>query len=157
MQIKDIMQTKVVSVRRALSLTKLLGLFREFHSFPFIPVVDGNNTLIGVVHIRGFFDIFKPYHENILMRNPLSLVAQEDTDIFDVDIEEGMGSLIIVADIMDKKVVKIEENQDLKEAYELIQLNKCEMIAVVDAENKLTGIISMFDIVMAVSKEKGLI
>ena len=157
MQVKNNMQTKVISVKRGTTLAQLLELFSKFHSFPVVPVVDDDNTLLGIVHIQSFFDIFKPHHQDLLMRNPLSMISREPANIFDVDIEEGMGLLVIVADIMDTKVVKIDEDEDLKKAYDLMQLHNRDAIPVIDKDKKLVGIISIFDIVMKIFKEKGLI
>ncbi len=157
MQVKNNMQTKVISVKRGTTLAQLLDLFSSFHSFPVVPVVDDDNTLLGIVHIQSFFEIFKPYHHDLLMRNPLSMISREPANIFDVDIEEGMGLLVIVADIMDTKIVKIEQEEDLKKAYDLMQLHKREAIPVVDKDKKLVGIIGIFDIVMKIFKEKGLV
>jgi len=157
MQVKEIMHARVIAVKRATSLAQLLDLFKDFHSFPVIPVVDDSKLLIGVVHLCNLFDVFKPYHQDILIRNPLSMLSREPTDIFDIDIEEGIGNLVIVADIMDKKIVKINEDQSLKQAYDLMQLHGRGAIPVVDDQNKLGGIISVFDIVMAIFKEKGII
>lgn len=157
MLVKNNMQTKVIAVKRGTTLAQLLDLFSNFHSFPVVPVVDDDNTLLGIVHIQSFFEIFKPHHHNLFMRNPLSMISREPTNIFDVDIEEGMELLVIVADIMDTRVVKVEQDDDLKKAYDLLQLHKREAIPVVDKDNKLVGIVSDFDIVMKIFKERGLV
>ena len=157
MQVKNNMQTKIISVKRGTTLAQLLDLFSNFHSFPVVPVVDNDNTLLSIVHIQSFFEIFKPHHQDLLMRNPLSMISREPANIFDVDIEEGMGLLVIVADIMDKKLVKVDEDDDLKKAYDLMQLHNREALPVVDKDNKLAGIISVFDIVMKIFKERGLV
>ncbi len=157
MYVKDIMQTEVISVKRGTTLTQLLNMFKDFHSFPKVPVVDNDGTLLGVVHIRSFFEIFQPQNQDLLMRNPLSMISREPSDIFNIDIEEGMGFLVIVADIMDTKVVKINQNADLEKAYGLMQLHNRDSIPVVDDNKKLVGIISVFDIVMCIFKEKGLV
>jgi len=157
MQVKNNMQTKVIAVKRGTTLAQLLELFSSFHSFPVVPVVDDDNTLLGIVHIQSFFEIFKPHHQDLLMRNPLSMISREPTNIFDVDIEEGMGMLVIVADIMDTKVVKVDQDEDIKKAYDLMHLHNREAIPVVDKDKKLMGIISVFDIVMKIFKERGLV
>lgn len=157
MLVKNNMQTNVIAVKRGTTLAQLLDRFSSFHSFPVVPVVDDDNTLLGIVHIQSFFEIFKSHHQDLLMRNPLSLISREPTNIFDVDIEEGMGLLVIVADIMDTKVVKVDQDDDLKKAYDLMQLHKREAIPVVDKDKKLMGIISVFDVVMKIFKEKGLV
>jgi len=156
MQVKQVMQTKVLAVKRGTTLAQLLEMFRTFHSFPVVPVVDNDNILLGIVHIRSFFEIFQPHNQNLLMRNPLSMVSREPTNIFEIDIEEGMGFLVLAADIMDKKIVKISQDAGLKEAYELMQLHHREAIPVIDDQKKLTGIISVFDILMAIFREKGI-
>ncbi|MCG2710945.1 MAG: CBS domain-containing protein, partial [Candidatus Omnitrophica bacterium] len=107
--------------------------------------------------IKSFFEIFKPYHQDLLMRNPLSMISREPANIFDVDIEEGMGLLVIVADILDTKMVKVDQDEDIRKAYDLMQLHNREAIPVVDKDKKLVGIISVFDIVMKIFKEKGLV
>ena len=157
MQVKNDMQTNVISVTRGTTLAQLLDLFSSFHSFPVVPVVDDDNILLGIVHIQSFFEIFKPHHQDLLMRNPLSMISREPTNVFDVDIEEGMGLLVIVADIMDKKIVKVEQDDDIRKAYDLMQLHNREAIPVVDKDKKLMGIISVFDIVMKIFKERGLV
>ncbi|MBU1043469.1 MAG: CBS domain-containing protein [Candidatus Omnitrophica bacterium] len=157
MYVKDIMQTEVISVKRGTTLTQLLNMFKSFHSFPKVPVIDNDGILLGVVHIRSFFEIFQPHNQDLLMRNPLSMISREPADIFNIDIEDGMGFLVIVADIMDTKVVKVNQNADLKKAYDLMQLHNRDSIPVVDDQKKLVGIISVFDIVMKIFKEKGLV
>ncbi len=157
MQVKNVMQTQVLSVSRGTTLSQLIGMFGKFHSFPVVLVVDENQVLIGTVHLCDLFDVFKPAHQDILRRNPLSMLNREPMDIFDLDIEEGMGSLVIAADIMDRKIVKIEEDQSLKEAYDLMQLHGQGAIPVIDRNKKLVGIISVFDILMQIFKKKGII
>lgn len=157
MQVKDIMQTEIISVKQGTTLAQLLDTFRDFHTFPTVPVVDNNNVLVGIVHIQSFFEIFQPHHQDLLMRNPLSMVSREPTNIFDVDIEEDMGMLVIAADIMDTRVITIRENNDLREAYDLMRLHDRDAILVVDKDKKLTGMIGIFDIVMKIFKEKGLV
>lgn len=157
MQVKKIMQRNVLSVKKGTTLSQLLDMFSKFHSFPVIPVVDNDGILAGIVHIKSFFEVFQPHNQDLLMRNPLSMVSREPTDIFDIEIEEGMGFLIIAADIMDHKVVKIKEDEDIHKAYDLMQLHQRSAIPVVDEHNKLVGIVSMFQLVMEIFKEKGLV
>ncbi|MFH1460223.1 MAG: CBS domain-containing protein [Candidatus Omnitrophota bacterium] len=157
MIVKNNMQTQILSVKRGTTLTQLLGLFKDFHSFPVVPVVDNDNVLIGIVHIKSFFEIFQPTYQDILMRNPLSMISRAPANIFDIDIDEGLGFLVLVADIMDKNIVKIKENQEIRAAYDLMHLHGWDAIPVVDDQNKLMGIISTFDIMIKIFQEKGLI
>jgi CBS domain-containing protein len=157
MQVKDVMQKNILSVQKGTTLSQLLDIFSNFHSFPVIPVVDKQGILVGLVHIRSFFEVFEPQNQELLMRNPLSMVGREPANIFDIEIDEGMGFLVIAADIMDHKVVKIDQEKDLHAAYDLMQLHKRHAIPAVDSQGKLVGIVSMFEIVMQIFKEKGLV
>ena len=157
MYVKDIMQANVISVQVGTNLSQLIGLFKKFHTFPIIPIVNKEDILVGIVLMRNLFDVFKPCNQDILMRNPLSMINREPTDIFDIDIEEGMGLLVIAADIMEEKMVKVYQDQPIKEGYDLMQLHALDTIPVIDRNNKMVGLISIFDILMGVFKEKGLI
>lgn len=156
MYVKEIMQENIISVRQGTSLSQIIGLFQKFHDFPVVPVVTEENVLVGIVRMRNLFDGFKPSNQDILMRNPLAMLNRESTDIFDIEIEEGMGLLVIAVDIMDTKMVKIHQDKSIKEGYDLMQFHSRDSIPVVDGEGKLVGLISIFDVLMKVFNEKGI-
>lgn len=54
-------------------------------------------------------------------------------------------------------MVKVNQNDEIRKAYDLMQLHNRQAIPVVDDDKKLVGIISVFDVVMKIFKEKGLV
>jgi len=45
MQVRDVILKEVIKVRRSTSLKQLLNLFKDFHTFPLVPVVEEDNRL----------------------------------------------------------------------------------------------------------------
>jgi len=153
-KVKEVMTKKVISVKRSTTLRQLLNLFKDFHSFPLVPAVDNKGVLVGVVYLQNLIETFRPHRLDILKTIPL--LDRQEVDIFDLEIEPGMGDLIIVDDIMQKKFLKIYDTETLDRADNLMKLHSKKSITVVDKQDKLVGIIGMFDILMQILKEKGI-
>ena len=153
--VKDVTKKKIISVKRSTSLTQLLNLFKDFHTFPLVPVVDDKDMLVGVVYLRNLIETFKPHHLDILRTIPL--LDRQEMDILDLEIEPGMGDLIIVDDMMERKFLAVRETESIDKTYNLMKLHSRETLPVVDAQNKLVGIVGVFDILMEVIKSKGLL
>jgi CBS domain-containing protein len=155
MLVREIMEKNILTVTRGTTLRQLLEKFKDFHTFPVVPVVNNNGVLGGVVYLHNLVELFKPYHLEILANNPL--LDRQEVDIFNLEIEEGMGDLIIMDDIMDKRFVKVKETDNLESAYNLMKLHSLEDITVVDFHDRVIGIIGIFDIIVEVFRSKGLL
>ena len=70
MKVFQVMNQKIIAVRRSTTLAELIGLFRAFHSFPLVPVVDEKNVLIGVVSFRRLIEAFRTSSQDILKAVP---------------------------------------------------------------------------------------
>jgi len=155
MKVSGVMNQKIIAVNRSTTLADLIELFRSFHSFPLVPVVDEHKTLVGVVSFRGLIEAFRTSSQDILKTIPF--VDEYHLDIFDMDITAEIGELCIVDDLMQTKFVKINQNSSLEEAYRLMQVHQIEQLPVVNSENQLVGMIGAFDIFLALFREKGVI
>ena len=155
MKVSEVMNQKIIAVRRSTTLAELIGLFRSFHSFPLVPVVDENNVLIGVVSFRRLIEAFHTSSHDILKAVPF--VDEPHMEIFDLDITPEIGELCIVDDLMQTKFVTISQDSSVEEVYRLMQLHQSEQLPVVDSGNKLVGVIGMFGILLAIFREKGVI
>ena len=155
MQVKEIMTKEVIRVKRSTTLTELIEYFKEFHTFPLVPVVDENGRLIGIVSFRNLMDIFRPRQPQILKSAPF--VDEVAEDIFKAELTSEMGDLIIVDDIMEKNFFSIDEEASLEDAYNLMRLHSIEKLHVVDREGKLVGFVGIFDIIMSIFREKGIV
>ncbi|UCG34952.1 MAG: CBS domain-containing protein [Candidatus Omnitrophota bacterium] len=154
MKVKDAMKKDVIKVRRSTSLRALLGIFKDFHSLPLIPVVNGDERLIGIVYSENLLDLLRPRQTKLFRNVPF---VEIDKAVFDLEPLPAMGELIITEDIMDTNFVVIGEDDSLADAYKSLQLHKVEKLPVVDKEGRLLGIIGIFDIIWRMFKEKGIV
>jgi CBS domain-containing protein len=155
MKVSEVMNQKIIAVNRSTTLADLIELFRSFHSFPLVPVVDQHGALIGVVSFRRLIEAFRTSSQDILKGVPF--VDEYHMEIFDLDITPEIGELCIVDDLMQTKFVTVNRDSSIEEVYRLMQVQQSEQFPVVDSKNKLVGMIGMFDILLAIFREKGVI
>lgn len=151
MRVTEAVKKDIIKVKRSLTLRGLLDMFKDFHTTPLIPVVNAENQLIGVVHPENLLDLLRPAHAKLFRNTPFMEMAE---DTFDLEPIPSMGELIIIDDIMDTNFISIKDEDSLEEAYRVMRLNKKERLPVVDAENKIVGIVGIFDIIWRMFKEK---
>ena len=109
-----------ISITRGKTVADALGLMKEYR-IGGIPVVDGENHLVGIVTNR------------------------------DLRFERNMSRLI--DDVMTKEgLVTTNQSTDLESAADILQEHKIEKLPVVDANNKLVGLITYKDITKAKDK-----
>jgi len=92
----------------------------------------------------------------MLERTPL-WDGYDEESLLEVDVPPEMGVLCIVEDLMNTNVVTISGEATTVEARSLMKLHKLKRLPVVDKVKYLLGIISLFDIVLVVFKEKGIL
>ncbi|MBU0693221.1 MAG: CBS domain-containing protein [Candidatus Omnitrophica bacterium] len=154
MKVSDAMKKDIIKVKRSLPLRSLLMEFRDFHTHPLIPVVDDQEHLIGMVYPENLLDLLRPQHAKLFRNIPFTEI---DEDAFDLDPIPSMGELIIVDDVMDINFISIKEESFLQDAYKMMRLHKKERLPVVNDENKIVGILGIFDIIWRMFKEKGIV
>ena len=154
MQVKDVMKKDIISVHRYTTLQQLIKDFKSFHTFPLVPVVDKDKHLIGIVSFSNIIDIFRPSQPEIL--KTVAFIDEAQENIFDSDLTSEMGMLIVVEDMMETKFFSVTEDKPLEEAYNLLKVHQKDQLTVVDKDNKIVGIIGIFDIIRAIFQEKGI-
>jgi Mg/Co/Ni transporter MgtE len=155
MLVKEIMSKEVMAAKRSMKLRELLEMFKDFHIFPLVPVIEEDKRLVGVVSFRNLIDVFQSYRPDVLKLIPF--LDEEEQDIFKIDISKSMGDLVLVEDIMEVEHISIREDISLEEAYNLMKLHLKEEFPVVDRAGRLVGRIGIFDIIKAVFSQKGII
>ena len=157
MKVKDCMTKDVVTVKRATTLTKLIEIFRKcnFHT---LPVVEEGNKIVGIVTFEDILKVFQPYSQQMAkMLETIPFVEKtEDEDILLTDIASEMGILVIVDDLMNTRFVTVNQEASIKEARSLMKLHNTEILPVVK-NGTLVGIVTLFDIILSVFKQKGVI
>jgi len=149
MQVKNIINKDVIKVYPSTPLEKLIILFSNFHTFPMVPVVDEKDKLTGKVSFTNLLDIFQPYTETTkrLLQAAPFVNEEQFYDIFKTQITPELRALLVVADLMDSRVISIRDSIDVKQAYEIMKEHELEHIPVVTENTTLAGILGMFDIV----------
>jgi len=158
MLVGEVMRRKVVTVKRSTTLKELIEIFGKF-TFHTLPVIEKDNRLVGVVALEDVLKIFEPYPSHILemLERVPFLDEYGERSLLEVDIPPEMGVLCVVEDLMNKNVITISEEMTTFEARSLMKLHKLKRLPVTDKEGHLVGIISLFDIILAVFRKKGIL
>ncbi len=159
MQVKDVMTKNVVIVKRSTTLSELMTFFQK-HNFHTIPVINNDGSLAGIVKLENVLNVFQPYGtetKELLKPVPFLLLDDDvEEDIVLSEISSEMGKLLLVDDMMDTDFVSVKPEESVQNARALMRMQKIEQLPVVEGD-KLVGLISLFDIVFRVFKEKGII
>ncbi len=118
-QAKEIMTSPVVTVRPDTTVEDALELMLHRHVSG-LPVVDDENRVVGII---SQLDLFKPLYDSLQL-NKTS-----------------------VTKYMSTRVVSVKADDLLIDVAETFMSNPIRRVPVVDAENRLQGIISRRDIV----------
>ena len=154
-KIRDLMFSKVITVQRRTTLKQLLQNFAAFHTFPIVPVVEEDNTLVGVISLKNLIKILKPMEPKTLKAIPF--LDEKPVEIPEVEITREISQLIVADDIMDTKFVVVDEEMTDDQAFKLMRLHDSEQVPVVDKDKKFKGIVGIFDIVVNIFIERGVL
>ena len=158
MLVKEVMSKKFITVKPSLNLIELIKLFRTYH-FHRLPVTDEENHILGTVSIESVMGIFKPHSKRLtrmLRASPSLKVEEEEMDILDAEITPEWIKMTSVSDLMESNVVSIEEDKTISEARTLMKLHNKQGLPVV-RNGTLVGVVTLFDIIYALFREKGII
>src|ERR1041385_1829587 len=157
MKVKDVMRTHVVVLPHNAGLNDVLEKFLKHH-LDSLPIIDAAEHVVGFITIDDLVDIFLPrYHE--LLRD---FAALEDkgqlTSLFNqafVGLDVAHEKLILAADVMTSDIRWIQSEASLLEAASDLQLQNYERLPVVDEDQKLVGLISDFEVILALLRGTG--
>ncbi|MCD6232274.1 CBS domain-containing protein, partial [Candidatus Aerophobetes bacterium] len=153
-QVKEIMRKRVITVKESTTLRELIEIFDKY-TFHTLPVVDKENKVVGIVAFEDILKVFEPhpsYIMDMLRRTPL-WEEYGIKDFLEIDIPPEIGILCVAEDLMNTNVITTTEEATIIEVCSLMKLNKLRRIPVVDKERRLVGIVSLFDIILAIFKE----
>ncbi|MBN2097720.1 MAG: CBS domain-containing protein [Candidatus Omnitrophica bacterium] len=158
MQVKDCMTKEVISVKRSTTLSQLIKTFQKYN-FHTLPVIEQDNRLVGIINFEDILKVFQPYSEDLstmLKTIPFLDMEYKEEDFLSADISSEIGVLILVDDIMNTRFAAISAQADINQARREMKLHNILRLPVVE-EGKLIGVISLFDIILAVFREKEVI
>ena len=157
MKISEIVNRDVITVTRATNLRELLKIFSKFHSFPIIPVLDKNENFLGVVTLEGIIEQFSPISTQLGKFFKYAMDGHSKIrELFELDIPTDAGTLFLADDLMTKKVITISQDKDIFDAERIMEQNRVDVLPVLDGK-KFVGLISKFDIILGILRQKGII
>ena len=156
MLVKDVMSKDVITVTRDETLADLVSKLRK-HNYHTLPVIDVNKKLLGIVNSEDIMKVFLPHNpvlEKLLKSTHLYNIEEED--ILKMDLPEEMGTTVKVSDIMNTHVITIEEDETIADVRKQMKLHNVQRVPVTK-DNVLVGFITLFDIIIALFKERNII
>jgi len=151
MKVKDVMRRNVISLPQNGSLKEIVAAFINNH-IDCLPIVDAAERVVGVITVADLIDVFFPrYHELLrdmtVLQDKGQIASLFDTSFAGLDrIQE---QLIIAADVMNSRLRCIYQDESLLQAASELQAQSVPRLPVVDRDNKLVGLLSDFEVILA--------
>ena len=145
MKVKDVMTRDVITVSPSTGIRGIYAIFCK-KGVGGVPVVDGENNLLGMVSKAELLDVLIPDYFDMV---------SEFLFIDDLgELEEKLESipsleLFVAEDLMIEDVVAIKEQASLMKAPVLMNKHNVRRLPVLNKENKLVGIITRMDVCKA--------
>ncbi|MFV1974726.1 MAG: HPP family protein [Candidatus Scalindua sp.] len=156
MLIKDVMSVDVIAIGENETLIQLIAKLREYN-FHALPVIDDKNNIRGVVTPEDIMKVFLPHNPALdKLLKTTHLCNLDEEDILETELPKDVGTSVKVSDIMNTDIIAIEESQTIADARGLMNLHDIERMPVTK-DDVLVGFITVFDIIIALFKERNII
>ena len=156
MLVKDVMSKDVITLHEEENMVQLIAKFRKFN-FHTLPVIDKERKILGVVNSEDIMKVFLPHNPSLQeLLKSIHLHNREEEDILEAEFPVDMGTTVKVSDIMNTQVITIDEHKTIADLRVLMKCYNIERIPVT-RNNTLAGFITLFDIIIAIFKERGVI
>jgi len=156
MLVKDVMSRGVITISEHENMVELIAKFRKYN-FHTLPVVDENKKILGVISSEDIMKVFLPHSpalDKLLKTTHLCNLGEED--ILEAELPKDIGTSVKVSDIMNTDVISIAEDKTIADARGLMNLHDIERMPVTK-DDVLAGFITLFDIIIALFKERNII
>lgn len=152
--VSKIMTRDVVQVRSEARLEEAARLMREYHVSG-LPVVEEGGKVVGII---SEVDLVRGLHQAVGVGSPRGLLdlLLESTPAKGPTLFELCRRRLSsgrVKDLMSHPATCIDQEEPIREAARLMNLNRINRLPVVDDERRLAGIVTRRDLVDAVSGE----
>lgn len=147
--VDDFMTPDPLTVRPETPLTEAIKLLAERH-ISGLPVVDAQNRLVGVVSEGDLM-----WRESGVQTPPYlmlldSVIFLDNPIKYERELHKALGET--VKDVMTKRPITIAANQPLPEAAHLLTERQVHRLIVVDADQKVVGVLTRGDVVRALAQ-----
>lgn len=145
---RDVMTDKVVTVKKDLTLRELSDLFLA-HRVNGFPVVDNDNTLIGVVTEKDLIEQNKNLHIPTVIALFDAVIYLESGEKFEKEVKRFTGTR--VEDIYQQDVLTVEPDTAMNEVASLMANHDIHTLPVVE-DGRLVGVIGKVDVIKSMSQ-----
>lgn len=147
---QDIMTTPVVTVPRDASIKEVARLLSE-HRISGMPVVDGENRVIGMVTEQDLLmrvtGPHLPPHIELLG----GIIYLEKPHDMEEELRKAMA--VTAEQIMSDEVISVEASATVREVADLMMSRKINRVPVLEEDGTLVGIITRHDVVATLVME----
>lgn len=157
MKVKECMK-KQPAVYRSTPLSEIINLFKK-NNLRLLPVLDSENHIRGVITLEEIISVFQPESGNLseLLKTVPFIETLPESEINMDYISPEMGILVVADEIMSGEYFTVSQNDSASKAYSFMKGHKAEVLIAVDDEDKMSGVIGIFDIIYSIFKEKGIV
>lgn len=154
--VQEAMQKDVITLRRVEKIEEAAKILRA-KKISGAPVVDENNKMIGIVSegdIMRLLEFHSP-NLNLILPSPLDLIElpiRMKSEYDEISAGLKKASLVMVHEIMTKKLITISPEKSISDAAEQMDMHKVKRLPVLDEKGNLIGIITRGDIIGALVK-----
>jgi len=151
MKVRDVMRKSVISLPQNGKLREIVGTFIKNH-IDCLPVIDAAERVVGFITVNDLTDIFFPRYYELL--RDLSVLEDKGQigSLFDTSftgLDKAHENLIIAADVMNSHLQWVSQEDSLLQAAARLKAQGLERLPVVDRDQKLVGLISDFEVILA--------
>ncbi|MCP4363075.1 MAG: CBS domain-containing protein [Chloroflexi bacterium] len=141
MKVQQYMKTNAISIGVEDTVQEAAGLFVQHH-IGTLPVVDGSNHLVGILHIRDLLQLVMPAFVDLIpdfdfVRANFGVYEEAaiSAETADTPIRNLMGT-----------AVSVRESSGLLRAFAILDKHEMYDLPVVDDDGRLVGLASRVDI-----------
>jgi CBS domain-containing protein len=146
---KDIMTTKVISVKDRISVEELARILWE-NKISGVPVLDDDNNLIGVATENDLIDQTKKFHIPSMISILDSVIFLESAKKTEDEIKKMTGAR--VKDICAAKPLTVTEDTSLAEIATIMAEKKVHTLPVM-RDGALVGVVGKSDIIRTLAQK----
>lgn len=151
MRVRDVMDRQVKCLPQNATLREVVNCFVR-HYVDTLPIIDAAERVVGLLTVQDLVNYFLPGYDALLrdfavLEDKGQLAAQFESAFLWPD--EAEDRLILAADVMKTNLRWIRQEDSLLTAAALLQAQRARRLPVMDRDQKLVGLLSDFEVVLA--------
>jgi CBS domain-containing membrane protein len=151
MKVRDVMRRSVISLPQNGKLKEIVHIFIKHH-IDCLPVIDAAERVVGMITLDDLIDVFFPRYYDLLRDMTVLEDKGQIASLFDTSfsgLDRVQEHLIIAADVMNSHLQCVFQEDSLLAAASRLNAQNQHRLPVVDRDQKLVGLISDFEVVLA--------